>query len=111
MCSYRYLSFKENIGYISLCNACENLHIAYGNFLLTLPQNILPDFQKVLDAYAYDYRYTDVPHRREIYIPMPYMSLVLYLSLYEVQELSGMIDAADSELQALRAIKWLNEMD
>lgn len=107
MCSYRYLCLKENTGYISLCHACDNLHIAYGNFLLTLPQHVLPDFQRVLEAYAHNYRHTEVPHIREIYIPMPYMSLALYMSLDEVHELCAMIDAADSELQALQLMRLL----
>ncbi len=71
----------------------------------------MPGFQKVPEAYAHDYRYTDAMHIREIYTPMPYMSLALYLSLDEVHEPAVMIDKADAELQALQVIRRLNQME
>ncbi|BAV06507.1 hypothetical protein SAMN05421788_107171 [Filimonas lacunae] len=107
MCTYQYLYYKENVGYISLCNACSNLHIAYGNFLLTLPQTVLSDLQRVLDAYIFEFQHTGLPNLRQIFIPMPYMNMALYLSLTEVTELAYMIDAADSELQAVHMMQLL----
>lgn len=111
MCNYQHLYYKEKVGYVSMCVSCENLHIAYGTILLSLPKGVLADFQQLLDALSWDFKNVSDPYARQIYIPMPGEAIGFFLNRNELSELMDMLDAADSELQSLALIELLHKQN
>ena len=107
-CSYQQLYYNNETGYIIRCVHCKSIQVAYGNILLSFEQDILRDFQRLLEKINCDYDLMEDHHLRRIQIPVQYNSISMLLSKKELSELIVMLDKADSELQILSLMELLS---
>jgi len=107
-CSYQELYYNHETGYIVRCLQCKNIRVTYGNIQLTFEENVMKDFQCLLETINCDYSLIANHHLRRIEVPVYYNGVSLLLSKKELTELITMLDKADSELQILSLMELLS---
>jgi hypothetical protein len=109
MCHYQQLYFDEAVGYVIRCSQCRNMQLGFGNLMLTFEETAFTDFQQLLNRIAWECRHFDLDDMKRIQVPMPYTGVSMLLSKKELGRLLYMLDAADTELQAISLVDLFRE--
>jgi hypothetical protein len=112
MCSYQTLFHDYKSGFVIRCEACENIQITFGNFIVNL---IKSDFNQFI-ATVKKVRTQQHPSAdiavKSIIIPTPCLWGKAFIQLsrgLSLRELESMLEAADTELQSLELIELFKE--
>lgn len=105
MCLHKRLYYDEQRGYVVHCEECNTIQIAFGNLLVTFCR---PDFFKFVQWMGEEnekYADAELIHTRNIILPTPCEGMKMMMSRAELNDLHGMLDAAEAELSALEMMR------
>lgn len=104
MCQFQALYHNDKIGYAIRCVECEKIQVAYGNLVMTFSREDFNSFRNWIKKISDDQPEYQNPAVRCIMIPAPCQGIQLLLSASELAEFVLLLDAADTEMQALQLI-------
>jgi hypothetical protein len=101
MCYYQTLFHDDSLGYVVRCNECEKIQLGYGNMVITFSREDFDAFRSWLQRISEEQDPAISSSLRCILIPTPCEGMKLLLSRRELNEFTGMLENADTELRSL----------
>ena len=108
MCHYQTLYHDDQTGYVIRCPECEKIQVAYANLVTTFGMEDFSSFRWWIRKIKDEQQPVQNRTSRTIVIPTPCEGMKLVVSPRELDELDGMLDAADTELQSLHMLGLFN---
>ncbi len=101
MCRFQTLYYDNNHGYVVQCAECSHIQAAFGNVSLTFLRGEFDEFCRFISGLPL----VDPPpdccaYYKSMVVPLPCQGIQLLLSRAELEQLTGMLDKAESELRA-----------
>jgi hypothetical protein len=107
MCQLQRLYAGDN-GYVVKCDKCGFYQLGFGTVMLTFSETNFSYFKKLLALQRDEWAFQQNELLKNIVIPLPSGEMKLLLCKKELNELNGMLDAAECEETALVMLDLFN---
>jgi len=109
MCRYQTLYHNDKTGYAIRCTECERIQIAYSNLVMTFNTEDFDAFSYWIKKVKDEQSEHQNPNVRCIMIPAPCQGIQLLLSYIELEEMTNLLEVADTELRSLHLLGLFNK--
>lgn len=97
MCCYKTLGRNEH-GYVTRCNNCRHIHVAFGNTLLAFTYDQFTSFRQAVVSQYETNKYCYPKESKSIQIPTAIRSIILVYSLNELEQFIPLLNEAIKEI-------------
>lgn len=98
MCCFKTL-YRNDHGYVSKCDSCRHVHIAFGTTVLALNHEQFLSFSETVDAYYESNRNRCSRDQKSIQIPTIVRSIMLLYTVNELEQFTLLLQRAKEKLR------------
>jgi len=106
MCQPRILH-EDRLGYISRCQECGRLQLAFGTSAFAMTPDEFREFSKQARLYHSDHFDRIDRNRKDIYVPAMQPGIYLVLTAQELEDLINLLDMGLAGLEIDEAFRFI----